>query len=109
MKGMANPHFMQAITEFQTNPSQAAEKYKDNQAVQHFMKEFTGIMGSHFTNIADQKDVKSKAAGDVATPATAETADISVRSSTNPNQATADDGRRMQEIVNNPEIKDILQ
>ena len=42
---MANPHFMQAITEFQTNPSQAAEKYKDNQAVQHFMKEFTGIMG----------------------------------------------------------------
>lgn len=35
-------------------------------------------------------------------------ADMSVRSSTNPNQPTAEDERRMQEIVANPEIRNIL-
>ena len=34
--------------------------------------------------------------------------ELQVRSSTNPKQATADDERRMQEILANPEIKDIL-
>lgn len=33
---------------------------------------------------------------------------MSVRSSTNPNQPTAEDERRMQEIVANPEIRNIL-
>lgn len=37
-----------------------------------------------------------------------EGADLSVRSSTNPNQPTAEDERRMQEIVANPEIRNIL-
>ena len=35
-------------------------------------------------------------------------ADMSVRSSTNPHQPTADDERRMQEILSNPEIRNIL-
>ena len=34
--------------------------------------------------------------------------ELQVRSSTNPKQATADDERRMQEILANPEIKEIL-
>ena len=33
---------------------------------------------------------------------------MSVRSSTNPNQPTAADEKRMQEILSNPEIRDIL-
>ena len=49
MKGMSNPHFMQAIDDFQKNPSEAMIKYKDNAAVQHFLKEFTGIMGKYNT------------------------------------------------------------
>ncbi|XP_062599375.1 uncharacterized protein LOC134260862 [Saccostrea cucullata] len=44
----------------------------------------------------------------VYTRSPAEGADMSVRSSTNPNQATAEDERRMQEILANPEIRDIL-
>ena len=35
-------------------------------------------------------------------------ADISVRSSTNPNQPTAEDERRMQDILANPEVRNIL-
>ncbi|XP_061171279.1 uncharacterized protein LOC133180844 [Saccostrea echinata] len=37
-----------------------------------------------------------------------EGADLSVRSSTNPNQPTSEDERRMQEILANPEIRNIL-
>ncbi|XP_048766342.2 uncharacterized protein LOC125673697 [Ostrea edulis] len=37
-----------------------------------------------------------------------EGADMSVRSSTNPNQPTAEDERRMQDILANPEIRNIL-
>ena len=36
------------------------------------------------------------------------TADLSVRSSTNPKQATAADEAKMQQILSNPEIREIL-
>ena len=35
-------------------------------------------------------------------------ADMSVRSSTNPNQPTAEDERKMQDILANPEVRNIL-
>ena len=37
-----------------------------------------------------------------------ESAQMSVRSSTNPNQPTAEDERKMQEILSDPEIRTVL-
>ena len=45
MKQFSNPMFMQAITEFQNNPTQAGDKYRDNPEVMTFLKEFCSIMG----------------------------------------------------------------
>jgi len=36
---------MSAIAEFQTNPQAALAKYRDNEAVQSFLKEFCGLVG----------------------------------------------------------------
>ncbi len=45
LHGMTDPRFMRAVTEFQTNPEMAMEKYRDNVDVQNFLKQFCGLMG----------------------------------------------------------------
>ena len=47
MKRMADPTFMQALAEFQTNPNAAKVKYSNNQEMQKFFLEFTSILGNH--------------------------------------------------------------
>lgn len=44
-KRLADPTFMLALQEFQTNPTSASEKYKDNAEVQQFFMEFCNLMG----------------------------------------------------------------
>ena len=46
--------------------------------------------------------------GTILTRQSAGGADMSVRSSTNPHQATAEDERKMQEILSRPEIMEVL-
>ncbi|KAK3098603.1 hypothetical protein FSP39_021130 [Pinctada imbricata] len=134
---------MEAINMFQSNPSQAMERYKHDVEVQEFFKKFMGLMGEHFTNIADKEEqnkepkrapkckivelddveekkdnVSSPSSGlskpqknsndTVLTRSPVGGADMSVRSSTNPKQPTADDEKRMQEILSDPEIRNIL-
>ena len=45
MKRLSDPRFMAAVTEFQTNPKAAQEKYKDNPEMVKFLSEFAGVMG----------------------------------------------------------------
>ncbi|CAG5132590.1 unnamed protein product [Candidula unifasciata] len=53
LKRFADPHFMKALEEFQTNPVAAMEKYKGNKEVEKFLMEFCGLLGDHFTKLGD--------------------------------------------------------
>ena len=48
---------MAAFAEFQTNPQEAARKYGDNPEMKEFIQEFSGMMGNHFTSLADKQNV----------------------------------------------------
>jgi hypothetical protein len=54
MKRLADPRFMAALTEFQTNPKAATEKYKDNPEMDKFLREFSGIMGKDLFLFTDR-------------------------------------------------------
>ncbi|ELU12371.1 hypothetical protein CAPTEDRAFT_228977 [Capitella teleta] len=103
-KRLMDPTFMQAVTEFQTNPQAAMLKYQNNPEMQSFIRDFCRIMGNHLSNLPGNSTDQPPpiAVSD-------STAEISVASSTNPKQATAEDERRMQDILANPEIRTILQ
>ena len=51
IKKLGDPRFMHAMQEFQTNPAEAMQKYKDNMEVQQFLHEFCGIMGKSIYRI----------------------------------------------------------
>lgn len=53
-----NPQFMAAFAEFQTNPQAAAKKYGDNSEMKEFIQEFSGLLGNHFTGLAEKQDPK---------------------------------------------------
>ncbi|KAH3728971.1 uncharacterized protein LOC127853959 [Dreissena polymorpha] len=114
-KRLQDPTFVRAIGEFQQNPQQALLKYGENKEVQEFFQDFCGLMGEHFNKLADSTSGPGSAPPPVPNPqATISSrtpqggADLSVRSSTNPRQATAQDEARMQEILSDPEIREIL-
>eukprot|EP00049_Salpingoeca_infusionum_P023238 m.11054 g.11054 ORF g.11054 m.11054 type:complete len:308 (+) comp5663_c0_seq1:1663-2586(+) len=52
-KGLADPEFVQALGEFQTNPSAAKAKYSSNPRVTEFFMEYFRVMGDHFTKMGD--------------------------------------------------------
>lgn len=64
--------------------------------------------GEHLTKLGDQSHPSTSSSPHILTK-TPEKAEISVHKSSNPKQATAQDERKMQEILNNPEIRNILQ
>ncbi|XP_045195278.2 uncharacterized protein LOC123550878 [Mercenaria mercenaria] len=108
-KRLQDPKFIQAIGDFQKNPTEALQKYGNNAEVQEFFKDFCGLMGDHFSKLDDQQG----RAGQSSLPSqpkvvTGGGADLQVRSSTNPHQPTAADEAKMQEILSDPEIRDIL-
>ena len=47
---------MAAFQEFQTNPQEAAKKYGNNTEMKEFIQEFSGLMGNHFTGLAEKQD-----------------------------------------------------
>ena len=46
---------MAALTEFGQNPKEAMTKYGNNPEFRELMMEFSKMMGTHFTSIADTK------------------------------------------------------
>ncbi|XP_059153508.1 uncharacterized protein LOC131939304 [Physella acuta] len=59
LKRFADPTFMNALHEFQTNPVAAMEKYKSNKEVEKFLMEFCGLLGDHFTNMTSSPSPQS--------------------------------------------------
>ena len=81
MRCFMDPRFSTVIQELQTNPQECLKKYGNNPEFSNFIKEFSALMGDHFNNLA-----KNPMAG-------------------NPNYNTPE----VQEIVNDPKIKPILE
>lgn len=81
MRCFMDPRFSTVIQELQTNPQECLKKYGNNPEFSTFIKEFSALMGDHFNNLA-----KNPMAG-------------------NPNYNTPE----VQEIVNDPKIKPILE
>ena len=52
MKTFLDPRFSTVIKELQTNPQECMNKYKNNEEFSNFIKEFSSIMGEHFTNLS---------------------------------------------------------
>jgi len=52
MKTFLDPRFSTVIKELQTNPQECINKYKNNEEFSNFIKEFSSIMGEHFTNLS---------------------------------------------------------
>ncbi|WAR08075.1 hypothetical protein MAR_018033 [Mya arenaria] len=110
--------FVQAIGEFQRDPKTAMTKYGNNPEVQEFFQDFCGLMGDHFNKLGDKVPgggtsgssipQKTSAPGPVQTRTQRGGADLAVHSSTDPHQPTAQDEAKMQDILADPEIRDIL-
>ena len=81
MRCFMDPRFSTVIQELQTNPQECLKKYGNNPEFSNFIKEFSALMGDHFNNLA-----KNPMAG-------------------NPNYNSPE----VQEIVNDPKIKPILE
>ena len=81
MRCFMDPRFSTVIQELQNNPQECLKKYGNNPEFSNFIKEFSALMGDHFNNLA-----KNPMAG-------------------NPNYNTPE----VQEIVNDPKIKPILE
>ncbi|KAL5010187.1 hypothetical protein ScPMuIL_012492 [Solemya velum] len=116
-KRLADPSFMQAISEFQSNPKAAMTKYANNPEMQKFLQEFCGIMGEHFTNLSSKEDAQnsrpvqelgSPQQRDVLTRMPPDGVDISVHSSTDPKQQSQADQQNMEKILADPQIRDLL-
>ncbi|KAL4232860.1 hypothetical protein ACF0H5_007547 [Mactra antiquata] len=116
-KRLQDPRFMQAIGEFQKNPTEALKKYGQDADIQEFLQDFCSLMGDHFNKLSDQQDSATErqqqnsqnVETSILTPSsTGSGADMSVHSSTNPNVPTAADEQKMKEILSNPEIRNVL-
>ena len=81
MRCFMDPRFSTVIQEMQTNPQECLKKYGNNPEFSNFIKEFSSLMGDHFNKLA-----KNPIEG-------------------NPNYSNPE----VQEIVNDPKIKPILE
>ena len=63
----------------QESPAEAAKKYEGNPMVTQFLKEFMGLMGDHFHNIAEEKEKEDAAKIEAAWPTEGPMADPEVK------------------------------
>lgn len=54
-KGFQNPKCVAAMQLLQSNPQEALERFKHDEEVSLFLKEFGRVMGDHFMSLAEQK------------------------------------------------------
>mmetsp|Transcript_52825 Transcript_52825/g.115469 ORF Transcript_52825/g.115469 Transcript_52825/m.115469 type:complete len:556 (-) Transcript_52825:222-1889(-) len=59
-KAMQDPKVLEAIGLFQTDPTLAQQKYKNDPEVSKFMKEFMSLMATHFSVLGAQADSTKK-------------------------------------------------
>ena len=59
-KGFTDPRCQQAMSEMQTNPTEAMQKYGGNPEMRNFLQAFMKLMGEHFTALADKEDEEKK-------------------------------------------------
>eukprot|EP01051_Picozoa_sp_SAG22_P000895 SAG22_NODE_29_length_28404_cov_23.294153_16_plen_338_part_00 len=92
MHGFKDPVCQKAMAEMQENPAEAAKKYEGNPMVTEFLKEFMGLMGDHFHNIAEEKEKEEAAKTEAAWPTEGPMADPEVK-----------------KIMTDPEFQPVLQ
>jgi hypothetical protein len=61
-QAMSNPRIQEAMQLMQTDPEAAKRKYKDDVEVTKFLKEFTGLMATHFEVLGNEAPKTSKPA-----------------------------------------------
>ena len=59
-KAFRDPALAKVLEEFHQNPQAVFKASQCNPEIQKFLQEFCGIMGDHFTSLADQEDIKLK-------------------------------------------------
>merc|ERR1719394_256698 len=105
---LTDPSFMQALTEFQTNPTAAQKKYAKNPEMRQFMQEFCAIMGDHLSNMPAGNSAPSSAQP---TPAThsSRAGDILIHEAGSAADIIDADEAKMQAILAEPKTRSILQ
>ena len=92
MKGFQDPRCQKAMEEMQKDPKAASAKYANDPEIKEFLREFMGLMGDHFGNLADEADKKAQEAAPAQAAAAGPMADPQV-----------------QAIMSDPEFMPILQ
>jgi hypothetical protein len=54
LKKLADPRYSQALSLFRTNPEEGLKLIQDNEELQSFIKDICGILGNHFTSMAEK-------------------------------------------------------
>ena len=56
LKKLADPRYSQALNEFTSNPQEAWKRVSGNKELESFIKDLCGLLGEHFTTMAEQID-----------------------------------------------------
>ncbi|XP_076445689.1 uncharacterized protein LOC143283369 [Babylonia areolata] len=113
-KRLGDPRFMQAVTEFQTNPKAAMMKYQSNAEMQQFLKEFCGILGEHFISLGDKQDSQNPSQAQNprnssrSGPKITELSDEDSLSSTSSRESSLPVDPHVQRILEDPANREIL-
>ncbi|KAJ8027029.1 hypothetical protein HOLleu_32043 [Holothuria leucospilota] len=111
---MANPDFARVLTKVEKDPEGATRELQNNPQLQDVFKDFCSILGDHFTSLSDQspssstQNSKQYSQGSGIQTREAPGIDMTVRSSSSPNQPTADDEIKMKAILSDPEVFNIF-
>ncbi|ESO85762.1 hypothetical protein LOTGIDRAFT_204592 [Lottia gigantea] len=97
---LSNPQFSAAIAEFQHNPEGAMKKYADNAEMQKFLKEFCGVMGNHFSQLAE-KNPSNKTEGGKGPVLITQNTDSEPH-------IKSEDENRLEEILSSEKVKEVL-
>eukprot|EP00042_Codosiga_hollandica_P040566 m.350293 g.350293 ORF g.350293 m.350293 type:complete len:341 (-) comp55898_c0_seq3:24-1046(-) len=97
LKRFADPTFMAAIGEFQTNPQQAMHKYKDSAEIVSFMQEISSVLGDHFA-----------ALGSTPTPPSSSSSSTTITARGAGNAAPAAEPD-VEAILSRPQVRETMQ
>ncbi|CAB3978307.1 STIP1 homolog isoform X1 [Paramuricea clavata] len=67
LKKLADPKYSQALSLFRTNPEDGLKLVQGNEELQAFIKDFCGILGEHFTSMAENTSSSEVDAGKAVT------------------------------------------
>ncbi|XP_071956529.1 uncharacterized protein [Antedon mediterranea] len=108
------PKFAMAVARFQDSPQKAMSDFQHDPELQQFFKEFFSVLGDHFTKLGDSQtnptNYDAMNCGNSGIRVHEGSADIAPQcsSSNKLNQSTQEDEIRMQKILEDPEIREVL-